>query len=93
MTAGAFLAQPSFMRFVRTVTVNALRWGLAKILAGNMASLARDSPVCSFQCKIGRPVIEGIGIELEDIGIPAFVFSVTLLAFAFDCGVRSAMET
>lgn len=49
--------------------------------AFGMATIALSSLMGSLQCKVGEGVIERLHVELNDIGLAAFMLGMTELAF------------
>lgn len=53
---------------------------------------ADDFPVCAFELKVTVPVVEGVRIEQDDIGIPAVVIGVAVSALRLVDGRVFAMK-
>lgn len=79
--------QPPLMRIIRLVTIDAALAGIAEFFRRPVTSIARNGLVRVPQRKIRKSVIEGLPIELDDIGISPLVIGVTLGAI-MSCGIR-----
>lgn len=83
----ACFPQPSLMRIIRLVAVDASLAGVSEFFRRPVTSIARNGLVRVPQRKIREAVIEGLPIELDDIGISPLVIGVTLGAIMFR-GIR-----
>ena len=75
----AGLAQPFLVRVVFVVTVIAFRrcitvFGILLVAAG-----AGQPQVCTFQWKIGLMMIEGVRVEMHDVGIASYMLGMASL--------------
>src|SRR4029453_14321615 len=81
-TAFALLAQPAFVGVDRPVAVEAAPGRLAVFRVLYMATVAACAFVRPCQGEIGKSVVEGFAIELNDVEVAPLVFGVTGLALA-----------
>ena len=89
MATVALLTEPLLVRVLRLVTVVAASRGAAERHRRGVASVTAYCLVAAFEFEIGGDVIEGLTIELNDIGVTAFVISMAVLAFLAQ-GIRVA---
>lgn len=74
----ACFPQPSFMRITRLVTIDAPLAGIAELFRRLVTSIAWNGLVRVPQRKVRKAVIEGLPIELDNVGISSLVIGVTL---------------
>jgi hypothetical protein len=84
VTGFALLAQPAFAGVDRPVAVEAAPGRLAVFRVLYMAGVAACAFVRPCQGEIGKSVVEGFAIELNDVEGAPLVFAVTGLALALD---------
>src|SRR5215510_2898597 len=89
MATVALLTEPLLVRVLRLVTVVAASRGAAERHRRGVASVTAYCLVAAFEFEIGGDVIEGLTIELNDIGVAALVIGMTILAI-FAQGVHVA---
>ncbi len=90
---GGTVAEPSHVPIVVLVTSVAAAGGLAIGLALTMAFTAGQRSMHPFQGEVAAGMVEGVGIEQNDAGIPSLMIAVTMAAFLFTSGRGSAMES
>ena len=93
VTIGASLPQLTLMRIVLFMTGSArprrfMVWGF-----GHMAIGTSGAAVDTAQREVGKIMIECIRVEANDIGIPAFMVGMTMLAIGLGHLSPAAMET
>ena len=85
----AFLAEAPFVRIVRLMTVQAASGRLAEFYLWRVTAGARHRLVCVPEPEIRERMIEGLAVELDDVGISSPVVGMAMVAFLF-CGIRLA---
>src|SRR5262245_53888482 len=85
VTAVALLTEPLLVRFLRLVTVVAASGGAAKRDRRSVAAVAAHRFVATFELEVRNRVIESLAIELDDVGAPPLVVSVTVPALLVQC--------
>ena len=109
MTIVAALTQSALMRFDLLVTFSAKRRGLAKPGVLAVATVTGHAPVGIDQFEICKIMVEGLAVELTNVGTTTLVLGMTTIArFArgrpiqtmeplvgrtISCGVLVAIET
>lgn len=73
-TLGAHRVAMDIVCLVAGITV---RGGIAMLATGFVAFTALRFPVLAEQRKVGEFMVEGVFVELHDIGIPAFMIGMT----------------
>ncbi len=93
MALVAFFTKTLFVRIIFVMAVIACRRRVTMFAVFFMASGASQPLVRAFQGEIGLLMIEGIRIEMDDVGIAAYMFGVANLASqlldVFDAAVES----
>ncbi len=84
MALRAFLAERAFMRLLLFMAGDALAGRFPKLLGRLMAAIAGKRFVRAFQIEIGKLVAKCFFVELHDIGVPALVIGMAMLAFGID---------
>jgi hypothetical protein len=80
MTIVAGLAKSTFVPIVRLVAVEAASRRVAKLYRLPMATVALHCFVRVFQLEIRKCMIEGLAVELDDVGISPLVIGVAMAA-------------
>ena len=93
VTLGAVLAQPTFMGIVLMVAVVTCRRRIAMLFSLFMATGARESQVCAFQGEVGLTVIEGVGVEVNYVGIASNMIGMAGFTGQFFDVFYTAMES
>jgi hypothetical protein len=75
------LAEPLPMWVLGLVTIEATPRRAAKSDSGRVAAFTRRRPVTALEVEIRSRVVEGLPVELNDVGAPPFVIGVAELAF------------
>jgi len=81
MTFVARFPQTSFMRITGLVTVEAACRGVAEPHPLRVAVAARHSDMCVAKLEVRTRVIEGLAVQLDDVGISSLVIRMTMVAF------------
>ena len=92
VAALAPIAEPSFMRIGLPVAVDAAVRRAAELHFGQMTTVASRVLVAAVELKIRESVIERLPVELNDVGSPAFVIGMALLALRFRSIVTLSMQ-
>ena len=82
VTILAIFAEATFMRLDRAVAADARARGLAKFFLRSMTTLATHEGMSTCQLEVGACMIEGLSIQLDYVGLSAFVVGVAVLAIA-----------
>ena len=93
MAAIALFTEPLLVRVLRLVTVVAASRGAAERHRHGVASVAAYCLVAAFEFEIGGDVVEGLAIELDDIGGAALVIGMTVLAILAQGVCVAAVKT
>jgi hypothetical protein len=88
----ARVAEASFMRVNRFVAIDATPSCRPIRLLWLMAALAPYRPMFALQCEISQRMIERLAIELQNIGLTAFVVGMALLTLRLGRGVVATMK-
>ena len=80
VAAIARLTEPLLVRLLRFVAVIAAAGGAAESDRSCVAAVAADRLVAALELEIGGGVIEGLAVELDNIGVSTLVVGVTILA-------------
>lgn len=89
VAAIALLTEPLFVRLLRFVAVVAASGGTAEGDCCRVAAVAAYRLVAALELEVRGGVIEGLAVELDDIGVSPLVVGVTVLAVLVQ-GVRLA---
>jgi hypothetical protein len=85
MTLVAGLPKPPLVRIARLVAIEAASGRVAEFCHLRVTLAAPHGPVGVPQLEIRRCVIEGLAVELDDVGIPPHVIRMTMGAFLCPC--------
>jgi hypothetical protein len=83
VAAVAFLAEPTLVLIGPPVTVHASRRRTTKLRRAHMTLVASRRPVRALQLEVRERVVEGLPVELDDVGVSPFVIGVAVPAILF----------
>lgn len=92
MAIRAGFSKAAAMRIVVPVTAGALRRRIAVPVPCRVTTRACHADVAAFQVEVRHRVIERLPVQPDDVGVPAFVFGVTALAFQFARRLVASMK-
>ena len=93
MTIVACFTQAAFVRIRRLVTVETAPGCVAELRRLGVTGGARHRRMCVPERKICKCVIEGLAVQLDDIGVSPNVIRVTMGAFLLRCTRITPVET
>ena len=85
----AFFTEAPFVGVFRLMAVEAVSRRIAEFCCRRVAAGARHRLVGVAKPKIGLNMIEGLAIQLDDVGVAALMIAMTMGAFGL-CGIRMA---
>ena len=89
----AFFAEPTLMRILFLVTIEALAQRLAELGFRYVAADAWRRPVGTAQFEVGKRVVKRLPIQLHHVEIAPLVIRMAMAAFLFCRFGRASMET
>ena len=86
-------AQPPLVRIVGLVTIDATTGGGAIFHFRLVATVAGSRRMGAFQFKIGRCVIEGLAVQLDDVDATSLVIGMAVPAILYGCVGMPAVKS